>query len=101
MKRAYTFTKEQLSLLQDVYNGADVYALHMASFLRELERDGTQLVSIVEAKTAPDDGALQQPYFGCILTKYGRIVVDSLTDYPRHKVRSLGRHYSMTKEVAA
>lgn len=62
-------TKKQKEILMLLWNGADVYNLGTAQFLREAEKEG--LVEICKPQ-ADVPGEKQQPYFGCILTAKGR-----------------------------
>jgi len=75
--------KQQLLLIEALHNsflacesGCDVYGYAEARFLRECECHG--LVECGEAMNAPQDGAKQQPYFGCILTPKGRKLAKKL-----------------------
>lgn len=59
--------------LESVKNGADVYAYGLAVKLREIEREQPELIDICPPKAPPEDGAEQQPYFGCICTRAGQV----------------------------
>lgn len=61
--------RKQLEYLVGV-EGADVWAQYHARICRELEK--LKLVRIVKARNAPENGALQQPYFGVKITAAGR-----------------------------
>lgn len=58
--------------LEAVKSGADIYSHALALKLREIEQEEPELIWICKARHAPVDGAVQQPYFGCICTKAGR-----------------------------
>jgi len=60
----------QKEILESVDGGADIYDLSLAIELRKLEKKG--LVTVTRAMGAPENGAEQQPYFGCILSSKGR-----------------------------
>lgn len=80
-------TKWQKAAMREVIEGADIYNRSIAMRLREVETSHPEFIRITAARTAPRDGAQQQPYFGAILTLRG---IEAISI--RKAQRSAARH---------
>jgi hypothetical protein len=76
-----SLSDEAIDLLKSVRTGADVWERWAAKDCRHLETLG--LVRIVKARSAPKDGAMRQPYFGCVATARGKAVLQRGLRYRR------------------
>jgi hypothetical protein len=74
MKR---LTTVQLEAMRAVRDGADVWSPALARALRQIEQITPRLVDIGQPRAREYDGSGAVPYFGAILTKAGRMAVDS------------------------
>lgn len=64
-------TKDQLTILKLIRNGADVWGYVDAGVIRGLEKTHGSLINIVKAVADPP-GHERQPYFGAICTLEGK-----------------------------
>lgn len=64
-------THEEIAVLIDVQDGADVWGYPEAKLLRSIQQKAPDLINIGKAlESVP--GHMRQPYFGCIATSKAR-----------------------------
>jgi hypothetical protein len=74
MKKPKKLTKRHYDIMRGIARGADIWGLREAYICREIQAYNPDLIDIVDAMEQPP-GECRQPYFGAILTDYGRTVL--------------------------